>query len=38
MIPLLAKVGKMDFFTEEKLSTLSTYSKAEVAKCAATKR
>ncbi|HDO1313883.1 hypothetical protein ACE1B4_22370 [Aeromonas veronii] len=38
MTPLLAKVGKMDFFTEEKLSTLSTYSKEEAAKCAATKR
>ena len=38
MIPLLAKAGKMDFFTAEKLSTRSTDSKAEAAKCAATKR
>ncbi|WP_265434905.1 hypothetical protein [Aeromonas salmonicida] len=32
MAPLLTKVSKMDFFTEEKLATLSSYSKAEAAK------
>lgn len=31
MEPLLAKVSKMDFFTEEKLVTLSAYSNAEAA-------
>ncbi|MGL5495719.1 MAG: hypothetical protein ACRDCQ_01860 [Aeromonas sobria] len=32
MAPLLAKVSKMDFFTEDTLATLSTYSNAEAAK------